>query len=51
MAGLIEGFRAAFLARPLSWPHIGLSLAVSLFLFLAGATYFQRAERRFADII
>jgi lipopolysaccharide transport system permease protein len=51
MAGLIDGFRAAFLHRPLDWPHIGLSMAIALFLFLAGACYFQQQERRFTDII
>jgi homopolymeric O-antigen transport system permease protein len=51
MAGLIDGFRAAFLARPLDWPHIGLSLAVAAALFFCGAAYFRSTERRFADII
>jgi lipopolysaccharide transport system permease protein len=51
MAGLIDGFRAAFLHRPLDWPQIGLSMATALFLFLAGACYFQQQERRFTDII
>jgi len=51
MAGLIEGFRAAFLARPLDWPPIGISLLVSIVCFLAGAAYFQQVENRFADVI
>jgi len=51
MAGLIEGFRAAFLARPLDWPAIALSVLISLGLFLAGTAYFQQVEDRFADII
>jgi len=51
MAGLIEGFRAAFLARPLDWPPIGISLLVSIVCFLTGAAYFQQVENRFADII
>jgi lipopolysaccharide transport system permease protein len=51
MAGLIEGFRSAFLARPLDWTHIGLSLALSAVLFLVGAVYFRSVERHFADII
>jgi lipopolysaccharide transport system permease protein len=51
MYGLIEGFRAAFLAQPLDWAHIGLSLVVSCALFLLGAAYFRKVERRFADII
>ena len=51
MAGLIDGFRAAFLARPLDWPHLALSLIVSVFLFLGGASYFRAVEQRFADVI
>jgi lipopolysaccharide transport system permease protein len=51
MAGLIDGLRSAFLARPLDWPHLGLSLATAVLLFLAGAAYFRRFELHFADII
>jgi lipopolysaccharide transport system permease protein len=51
MAGLIEGFRAAFLARPLEWAHLSVSLGIAVCLFFAGATYFRKVERRFADII
>jgi lipopolysaccharide transport system permease protein len=51
MAGLIDGFRAAFLGRPLEWPQIGLSLLVAALLFLGGAAYFRKVERRFADVI
>jgi len=51
MAGLIDGFRAAFLARTLDWSHIGISLAVSAVVFWTAAIYFRGVERRFADII
>jgi lipopolysaccharide transport system permease protein len=51
MCGLIDGFRAAFLGRPLDWPHIALSLVVATIIFFAGAAYFRKVERRFADII
>ncbi len=51
MAGLVEGFRSALLARPFAWGSLLLSSTVSLALFLAGASYFRRLERRFADII
>lgn len=51
MAGLIEGFRSAFLARPFDIPAIALSLGVALVLFLLGIAYFEKVERRFADII
>jgi len=51
MAGLIEGFRSAFLDRPFDWFGIGLSLTVGVVIFLLGIFYFERMERRFADII
>jgi len=51
MAGLIEAFRGAFLDRPFDWSGIGLSVAVACVLFAAGVAYFERVERRFADII
>lgn len=51
MYGLIEGFRAAFLAQPLNGAHLGMSLVLSLLLFVGGAAYFRTVERRFADVI
>ncbi len=51
MAGLIEGFRSAFLGRPFDWPGISISLAVATCVFLLGIFYFEKMERRFADII
>jgi lipopolysaccharide transport system permease protein len=51
MAGLVDGFRAAFLGRPLNWVHLSLSLLTAAALFVAGVIYFRRVERRFADII
>jgi lipopolysaccharide transport system permease protein len=51
MAGMIDGFRLAFLSHPANWAHIGISFAVSVILFLAGAAYFRSVERRFADVI
>jgi lipopolysaccharide transport system permease protein len=51
VAGLIEGFRSAFLASPFDIPALALSLGVALVLFLVGVAYFEKVERRFADII
>lgn len=51
MAGLIEGFRSAFLHRPFDWTGIGISMAVAAVVFLIGIFYFEKMERRFADII
>jgi lipopolysaccharide transport system permease protein len=51
MAGLIEGFRSAFLGRPFDLVGIGISLTVAALVFLLGIFYFEKMERRFADII
>jgi homopolymeric O-antigen transport system permease protein len=51
MAGIIEGFRAAFLGSALDPGAVALSLFTSALIFAAGAAYFERVERRFADII
>jgi lipopolysaccharide transport system permease protein len=51
LAGLIEGFRSAFLARPLDWPQIAISTTVAAVVFLIGTAYFRLVERRFADVI
>jgi lipopolysaccharide transport system permease protein len=51
MAGLIEAFRSAFLNRPFDVPALAVSLGIAIVLFLVGIAYFEKAERRFADII
>jgi lipopolysaccharide transport system permease protein len=51
MVGVIEGFRAAFLGKPFDIMALGFSLAIATLLLLAGAAYFAKVERRFADII
>ncbi len=50
LAGVIDGFRAAFLNRPFDWPTLSISAAVSVALLLVGMFYFRKTERRFADI-
>ncbi len=51
MAGIVVGFRHAILGSPASWSLMGLSLGVSLFLFVAGLFIFRRMETVFADVI
>jgi lipopolysaccharide transport system permease protein len=51
MAGVIEGFRSAFLGRAFDVPGMLVSLAIAAILFAAGVAYFEKVERRFADII
>jgi lipopolysaccharide transport system permease protein len=51
MAGLIEAFRAAFLGKSFDLGKLGISFGIATVIFLIGVTYFERVERRFADII
>jgi lipopolysaccharide transport system permease protein len=51
MTGIVEGFRSAFLGKPYDFPGLGISAAIAIALFVAGVAYFERVERRFADII
>lgn len=51
MAGLIDAFRSAFLGKPFDIFAIGMSFSISVLVFLWGIAYFEKVERRFADII
>ncbi len=51
MTGLIEAFRSAFLGKSFDLPGIAISLSVAVVVFAIGVAYFERVERRFADII
>ncbi|MHA7129422.1 ABC transporter permease [Algoriphagus namhaensis] len=50
MVGVIEGFRAAFLDRPMPWEWIWPGSIVAVILFIFGMFYFRRMERIFADV-
>ncbi|MBX3744358.1 MAG: ABC transporter permease [Verrucomicrobiae bacterium] len=51
MAGVIEGFRAAILnTGPMPWDLIGMGGLSATLCFVAGAMYFRRTERVFADV-
>lgn len=52
MAGVVEGFRWAFLRTPdTAWSMIGLSTASAALVLLGGLAYFGRVERGFADLV
>jgi len=51
LAAQVEGFRSAFLGRPTDPTALGISFAISLLILLGGVAYFEKVERRFADII
>ena len=50
MVGVIEGFRAAFLDRPMPWEWIWPGSIISVVFFVFGMFYFRRMERIFADV-
>lgn len=49
--GWISAIKAAILGTPIVWTAVGISAAWSVVLLIVGFNYFNRAERRFADII
>lgn len=51
MAGIIDAFRSAFLGKSFNWDILLLSFCASTILFFMGVAYFERVERRFADVI
>ncbi len=51
MAGLIGGFRSAFLGGAFDLEGLAISAASAVVLFFFGIMLFERMERRFADII
>jgi lipopolysaccharide transport system permease protein len=51
MTGVVDGFRSAFLARPFDMQAIGVSILASAVVFAIGIAYFEKVERRFADIL
>ncbi|GAB2480734.1 ABC transporter permease [Algoriphagus taiwanensis] len=50
MVGVIEGFRAAFLDRPMPWEWIWPGSIVAVVVFIFGMMYFRKMERTFADV-
>ena len=53
MTGVVEGFRQVLLGTPsaLSPLLMGLSVLISLVMFVSGMFYFRRMEKQFADMI
>jgi len=50
MVGVVEGFRAGLLDRPIPWMWIWPGSIVATFLFMFGMLYFRKMERVFADV-
>jgi lipopolysaccharide transport system permease protein len=51
MAAQVEGFRWAFLGTPADPVGLAVSFVGAVMILLAGVAYFEKVERRFADII
>ncbi|MFC1591407.1 ABC transporter permease [Thermodesulfobacteriota bacterium] len=53
MVGVIDGFRWAILGKDITLylPGFILSICLTLLLFVSGARFFYKTERKFADII
>lgn len=52
LTGIIETWRACiFPGRGMNWGLLEMSVVVTMIVFIAGANYFKRTERAFADII
>ncbi|HUR81431.1 MAG TPA: ABC transporter permease [Thermoanaerobaculia bacterium] len=51
MTGIVEGFRSAFLGKPFDFVAVASSVVWAVVLLTAAVAYFERVERRFADII
>lgn len=51
MTGLIEGFRSAFLGKDFDIFGLAASFTVAAAVLIIGIVYFEKVERRFADII
>ena len=51
MSGLIEGSRAVFLGQAFDFFGLAISAGAAMILFFIGVMFFERFERRFADII
>jgi lipopolysaccharide transport system permease protein len=51
MTGLVDGFRSCFLGKPFDILGLSVSLLVAVAFFVVGVAYFEKVERRFADII
>jgi lipopolysaccharide transport system permease protein len=51
MSAVIEGFRWCLLGGPAPGPWSLISAAVTVILLTAALIYFQKTERRFADVI
>jgi lipopolysaccharide transport system permease protein len=51
MAGVIEGFRSVALGKPFDLTALAISMLIAAAILSVGLAYFEKYERRFADVI
>lgn len=51
MAGIVDAYRSAILGRAFALSSLGISLAMSVCLFIIAIYVFRRMEHQFADVI
>lgn len=51
MGGMISAFRSSILNEQIDWQHLGLSALIAVIGLMVGLTYFNQAERKFADVV
>ncbi len=51
LTGIIEGYRAALLGRPVIWGALAYSAVASIAVLIYAAYFFRHMEREFADIV
>ncbi len=49
IAGIIENLRAVLFGTPFSWPHLGVSVVITMALLLCATGLFVRMEKYLAD--
>lgn len=51
IAGWVENIRASVLGMPINWLSVCVSTLLTLAIFFVGIRYFNKTDRRFADVI
>ena len=51
VSGWVAGLRSSILGTPIDWLGVAVSFIMTLLILVLGLRYFERSERRFADVI
>ena len=51
LSGLIQGYRSAFLGKPIDWPALSLAAVIAIIILGFATHSFRNMERELADII